>query len=164
MNEFVCLRMIQMNGVDLAQFDYDMSFAVFFMNPDGTIYGRYGTRNARPDEADRDFFLYDLSWYSLSRGDVDPGVLHAATGIAVTDLDSLDEAMAALFAAEAGRAVAVKTQHAYARTLLWQERSRAEAAAALQELSRARTRQAIGDRPPLTQMHWPVTNDASSLA
>lgn len=54
MDEFVCLRIIQFNGVDLSlfQFDYDMSFAVFFLNADGTIYGRYGTRNERPEKAD----------------------------------------------------------------------------------------------------------------
>ena len=53
MDEFVCLRMIQVNGVDLAQFqfDYDMTFAVFFMNADGTIYGRFGSRNTTPDGA-----------------------------------------------------------------------------------------------------------------
>jgi predicted metalloprotease with PDZ domain len=35
-----------MNGVDLRQFqfDYDQTFAVLFLNPDGTVYGRYGTR------------------------------------------------------------------------------------------------------------------------
>ena len=46
--------MIQMNGVDLAQFqfDFDMSFGIIFMNPDGTVYGRYGTRNDRPLNAD----------------------------------------------------------------------------------------------------------------
>src|SRR5688572_23554483 len=35
-----------MKGVDLRlfQFDYDQSWAVFFLNTDGTIYGRYGTR------------------------------------------------------------------------------------------------------------------------
>ena len=62
MDKFVCLRMIQMNGVDLAQFqfDFDMSFAVFFMNADGTIYGRYGTRNSRPPEADKDISLQGL--------------------------------------------------------------------------------------------------------
>lgn len=54
MDEFVCLRMVQVNGVDLSvfQFDYDMTFAVFFMNADGAIYGRFGTRNTTPDEAD----------------------------------------------------------------------------------------------------------------
>lgn len=35
-----------MNGVDLKlfQFDYDQTWCVFFLNADGTIYGRYGTR------------------------------------------------------------------------------------------------------------------------
>lgn len=35
-----------MKGVDLHlfQFDYDQSWAVFFLNADGAIYGRYGTR------------------------------------------------------------------------------------------------------------------------
>lgn len=44
--EFVCVRLIQMKGVDLHlfQFDYDQSWAVFFLNSDGAIYGRYGTR------------------------------------------------------------------------------------------------------------------------
>ena len=62
MDEFVCLRMIQMNGVDLSQFqfDYDMSFGVFFMNADGTIYGRYGTRKERPDAADKDISMEGL--------------------------------------------------------------------------------------------------------
>ena len=47
MDQFVSVRMIQMNGVDLKtfQFDYDMTFAVFFMNADKTIYGRYGSRS-----------------------------------------------------------------------------------------------------------------------
>lgn len=54
MDEFVCLRMVQINGVDLAQFqfDYDMTFAVFFMNADGAIYGRFGSRNTTPEGAD----------------------------------------------------------------------------------------------------------------
>ncbi|MCI0536717.1 MAG: PDZ domain-containing protein [Verrucomicrobiales bacterium] len=44
--QFVCVRLVQMKGVDLRlfQFDYDQSWAVFFLNADGTIYGRYGTR------------------------------------------------------------------------------------------------------------------------
>ncbi len=62
MDEFVCLRMIQFNGVDLGQFqfDYDMSFGVFFLNADGTIYGRYGTRNERPDNADSQISMEGL--------------------------------------------------------------------------------------------------------
>jgi serine protease Do len=44
--QFVCVRLVQMKGVDLRlfQFDYDQSWAAFFLNADGTIYGRYGTR------------------------------------------------------------------------------------------------------------------------
>ena len=45
LKRFVTLRLVQMKGVDLGtfQFDYDQSWAAFFMNADGTIYGRYGT-------------------------------------------------------------------------------------------------------------------------
>src|SRR5881275_2776918 len=51
MEQFVCVRMIQANGMDLSwfQFDYDQTFAVFFMNADQTIYGRYGTRSSAKD-------------------------------------------------------------------------------------------------------------------
>lgn len=40
------VRLVQMNGLDLSlfQFDYDQTLAAFFLNADGTIYGRYGTR------------------------------------------------------------------------------------------------------------------------
>lgn len=47
MDEFVCVRLIHANGLDLSlfQYDYDQSFAAFMMNADKTIYGRYGTRS-----------------------------------------------------------------------------------------------------------------------
>ena len=35
--------------MSLFQFDYDLTFAVFFMNADKTIYGRYGTRSSVED-------------------------------------------------------------------------------------------------------------------
>lgn len=46
--QFVCVRIIQTNRLDLKlfQYDYDMSWAAMFLNADGTIYGRYGTRNS----------------------------------------------------------------------------------------------------------------------
>ena len=49
LNEFVCVRIVSTNGLDLAlfQFDYDQSFAAFMLNADGTIYGRFGTRSHR---------------------------------------------------------------------------------------------------------------------
>lgn len=46
--DFVCVRIVQTKGLDLKkfQYDYDMSWSGMFMNADGTIYGRYGTRTA----------------------------------------------------------------------------------------------------------------------
>jgi serine protease Do len=44
--QFVCVRLVQMNGLDLMafQFDYDQTLAALFFNADGTVYGRFGTR------------------------------------------------------------------------------------------------------------------------
>lgn len=49
LEQFVCIRLISTNGLDLSlfQFDYDQSFAAFLLNADGTIYGRFGTRSHR---------------------------------------------------------------------------------------------------------------------
>lgn len=45
LDQFVCVRVINANALDLArfQFDYDLSFSAMFFNGDGTIYGRYGS-------------------------------------------------------------------------------------------------------------------------
>lgn len=47
LEKFVCVRIVKANGLDLKQFqyDFDLSSAAFFMNADGTVYGRYGTRS-----------------------------------------------------------------------------------------------------------------------
>lgn len=47
MEKFVGVRIVQANGMDLSlfQFDYDLTFAAFFLNADRTIYGRYGSRS-----------------------------------------------------------------------------------------------------------------------
>ena len=84
-----------------------------------------------PDTSGPDFFLYDLSWATFCNGQVDPSAIHAETGIAVSDLASLKRGMEAIFAKHAACAIAVKSQHAYNRTLNWSERSDAEASAAL---------------------------------
>ncbi len=54
MDLFVCVRIIQGNGMDLSlfQFDYDQSFHTFFLHPDKTILGRFGTRSARKEDED----------------------------------------------------------------------------------------------------------------
>jgi hypothetical protein len=53
-DEFVCVRIVQANRMDLShfQFDFDQSFAIFLMNPDLTIYGRFGTRSERSEAQD----------------------------------------------------------------------------------------------------------------
>src|SRR5205823_6075100 len=54
LDEFICVRIVQANTMDLShfQFDFDLSFAVFFLDADLTIYGRFGTRSHRPEEED----------------------------------------------------------------------------------------------------------------
>src|SRR3954469_11277115 len=54
LDEFVCVRIVQANTIDLTHFqhDFDQSFAAYLMNPDLTIYGRFGTRSGRPEYED----------------------------------------------------------------------------------------------------------------
>jgi len=54
LSQFVCVRQVYTNGIDLSrfQFDYDQSWAAFFMNGDGTIYGRYGTRSHQTESTE----------------------------------------------------------------------------------------------------------------
>lgn len=51
LEQFVRVRVVSTNGLDLSlfQFDTDQSFAVFLLNADGTIYGRFGTRSSRTE-------------------------------------------------------------------------------------------------------------------
>src|SRR4051812_22893257 len=54
LDQFVCVRIVQANAIDLTtfQFDFDQSFAAFLMHPDLTLYGRFGTRSERPEWQD----------------------------------------------------------------------------------------------------------------
>ncbi|HET7523548.1 MAG TPA: hypothetical protein VFJ79_05325, partial [Acidimicrobiales bacterium] len=103
-----------------------------------------------PDASGPDFFLNDLSWVGFARGDVRLEEIRQETGIEVSRLDDLRDAMAAIFRRYAPCAIAVKAQHAYWRTLRWEERSDKEAARALAavlaggEVEEA-TRLALGD-------------------
>jgi hypothetical protein len=49
LDRFVCVRIVQGWGMDLSlfQFDYDLTWAAFFLNADKTIYGRYGTKSGK---------------------------------------------------------------------------------------------------------------------
>lgn len=63
LEKFVRVRLISTNGLDLSlfQFDTDQSFAVFLLNADGTIYGRFGTRS------DRTEWVHDVSLEGLGQ-------------------------------------------------------------------------------------------------
>ena len=84
-----------------------------------------------PDESGPDFFLYDLSWQGFCNGQINQQAIAEETGITVTDLNSLQQAMETIFAKHGPNAIAVKAQHAYSRTLNWQKRTRSEAERAL---------------------------------
>jgi hypothetical protein len=86
-----------------------------------------------PDYSGLDFFLYDLSWRSFARCELSAEAIHKEVGVTVRDLRSLREAMTAIFARYAPCAIAVKSQHAYSRSLRWRERSDAEAEPVLQK-------------------------------
>lgn len=51
LEKFVCVRVVGTNGLDLDTFQYDtdQSFAMFMLNSDKTVYGRFGTRSHRTD-------------------------------------------------------------------------------------------------------------------
>ena len=55
LDQFVCVRVINANALDLSlfQFEYDLSFSTMFFNGDGTIYGRYGSWTHQHDPLDR---------------------------------------------------------------------------------------------------------------
>lgn len=59
LDRFVCVRVVQMHGVDLARFAFDgsLTWAVFLMNADGTIYGRYGSRSGLQKLSEREISL-----------------------------------------------------------------------------------------------------------
>jgi serine protease Do len=63
LEQFVCVRVVGTNGLDLKhfQFDTDQSFAVFMLNADKTIYGRFGTRSHRTE------WLQDVSLEGMAK-------------------------------------------------------------------------------------------------
>jgi len=85
----------------------------------------------RPDPAGSDFFLYDLYWGHFASGDAIVAELKRLTGIEVKTLADFRQAQQAIFAAAGPLCIAVKTSHAYRRTLAWQPRTDTEAEAAL---------------------------------
>ncbi len=87
-----------------------------------------------PDRSGPEFFLYDVSWLGWACGNVYPDEILTETGIEVNDLASLRRGFEANFAKYAPVAIALKTQHAYQRTLLWRKREDADAERVLLKL------------------------------
>jgi hypothetical protein len=85
-----------------------------------------------------EFFLRDLSLFRFASGTIDDPVLEAATGVTVRNLATLEQAMEALFARCAPLSIAVKSQHAYVRTLAWHKRTDADAERAVQAVLEGR--------------------------
>ena len=54
LDQFVCVRVINANTLDLAlfQFDYDLSFSTVFFAGDGTVLGRFGSWKHQRDSKD----------------------------------------------------------------------------------------------------------------
>lgn len=92
------------------------------------------TYKVAPDLSGPEFFLYDLNWMQFANGKIDYAAVQDDTGIEIEDIDSLDEAMTAIFDRYGPYAIAVKTQHAYERTLKWTPRTHEEAKNALEVL------------------------------
>ena len=63
LKQFVCVRLINANTLDLSlfQFDYDLSFSTMFFNGDGTVYGRYGSWIHQKDSQDRTTAGYKMA-------------------------------------------------------------------------------------------------------
>jgi len=63
LDQFVCVRVINANALDLAlfQFDYDLSFSTLFFNADGTVYGRYGSWIHQKDAQEKSTASYRLA-------------------------------------------------------------------------------------------------------
>ena len=60
--------MIQINDLDLSllQFDFELTWAAFFLNGDRTLYGRYGTRSER--DRKRNVFFDRMPEHKLRDG------------------------------------------------------------------------------------------------
>ena len=54
LDDFVCLRLINANSIDLSmfQFDYDLSFSAMIFHPEGKLIARYGSWQHQLDETE----------------------------------------------------------------------------------------------------------------
>jgi len=93
-------------------------------------------RPVEPDPSGPEFFLYDIAWAAFSQGEIEVEGIYREAGVEVKDLASLRRAMEAIFDSYGRYAIAVKSQHAYGRTLEWHSRNDSDAEAVLAKLLR----------------------------
>jgi hypothetical protein len=84
-----------------------------------------------PDTTDPAFFLHDISMVHFISGVFDLDSTREVSGVEVNGIDSLGQAIDNIFARLAPTYIAIKSQHAYNRTLEWHSRSDREAEAVL---------------------------------
>jgi len=88
----------------------------------------------RPQGAGQaDFYHYDINVCTMVNGTIDLNALAQAAGTTITTLGDYATAIGRMIADNAGQAVAIKTQHAYDRTLAWQRRDDADVNVVLQK-------------------------------
>jgi len=103
----------------------------------------------RPPGEDTSFFRYDLSWFRMADGRFGkPEIerLEKSTAVPIHTFDDLDAAVSALFEKEAPSRVAIKSQHAYQRSLAWREVPRGDAARIFNQVLR-------GEQPATEDAH-----------
>lgn len=87
-----------------------------------------------PKDADKaPFYRYDLNVHTIADGSVDLDALGQETGIQINTLNHYADALAQLISRHAHSVVAIKSQHAYTRTLAWQAPDRDDVAMVLQK-------------------------------
>ena len=98
-----------------------------------------------------EFFFCDLAWDGMASGGVDPAAIEKATGVTVKDIGTLRQGIEKIFEKNAPTAIAVKSGHAYSRTLAWSERTDGEADAILQKKLRGAE---VGEQENLALGDW----------
>jgi predicted TIM-barrel fold metal-dependent hydrolase len=86
-----------------------------------------------PNPTAPEFYFYDINWALHSSGMIDLEALCQETRIEVVDLKTLLKSYETIFSKYGKVAIAVKSQHAYNRSLLWHERDDADAEKVLQK-------------------------------
>jgi hypothetical protein len=92
------------------------------------------TRPCAPDASEPMFVLNDINWHEMSKAIFKPDDVSRDSGVEIREIGSLRDAIEAIFDRYGPLAIALKSQHAYERTLLYEPRSDTDAAKLLAEM------------------------------